>query len=108
MDVHMNMGMAIGDVHFAAHFGVHFAAHQELDARQDLADEDHQLALAVLVHAPVAEEKVDHMLRPELLRGQAREADVTERTRSEPCQACLLYTSPSPRDKRQSRMPSSA
>ena len=24
------------------------------------------------------------------------------------CHACLLYTSPSPRDKRQSRMPSSA
>ena len=24
------------------------------------------------------------------------------------CYACLLYTSPSPRDKRQSRMPSSA
>ena len=24
------------------------------------------------------------------------------------CVACLLYTSPSPRDKRQSRMPSSA
>ena len=26
----------------------------------------------------------------------------------EPARACLLYTSPSPRDKRQSRMPSSA
>ena len=26
----------------------------------------------------------------------------------EPANACLLYTSPSPRDKRQSRMPSSA
>ena len=25
-----------------------------------------------------------------------------------PCSICLLYTSPSPRDKRQSRMPSSA
>ena len=25
-----------------------------------------------------------------------------------PCSCCLLYTSPSPRDKRQSRMPSSA
>ena len=25
-----------------------------------------------------------------------------------PCGTCLLYTSPSPRDKRQSRMPSSA
>ena len=28
--------------------------------------------------------------------------------RSTPFQGCLLYTSPSPRDKRQSRMPSSA
>ena len=27
---------------------------------------------------------------------------------AEAAQACLLYTSPSPRDKRQSRMPSSA
>ena len=26
----------------------------------------------------------------------------------DPCIVCLLYTSPSPRDKRQSRMPSSA
>ena len=26
----------------------------------------------------------------------------------EMCKSCLLYTSPSPRDKRQSRMPSSA
>ena len=33
-----------------------------------------------------------------------------ERTLAEPARllACLLYTSPSPRDKRQSRMPSSA
>ena len=32
-----------------------------------------------------------------------------ERSRLEPLvQDCLLYTSPSPRDKRQSRMPSSA
>ena len=30
------------------------------------------------------------------------------RTFIQPTQACLLYTSPSPRDKRQSRMPSSA
>ena len=29
-------------------------------------------------------------------------------TREEAREACLLYTSPSPRDKRQSRMPSSA
>ena len=32
----------------------------------------------------------------------------TEHFRSTMDDACLLYTSPSPRDKRQSRMPSSA
>ena len=35
--------------------------------------------------------------------GTDRIAEVTQR-----CNFCLLYTSPSPRDKRQSRMPSSA
>ena len=35
------------------------------------------------------------------------EATVTGKGRHDPC-VCLLYTSPSPRDKRQSRMPSSA
>ena len=44
-------------------------------------------------------------------RGAARRVDATrdgcERVLAE-LQACLLYTSPSPRDKRQSRMPSSA
>ena len=30
------------------------------------------------------------------------------RSEIEPIASCLLYTSPSPRDKRQSRMPSSA
>ena len=28
--------------------------------------------------------------------------------RADPCQGCLLYTSPSPRDRTRSRMPSSA
>ena len=31
-----------------------------------------------------------------------------EQAKSEQAQACLLYTSPSPRDMRRSRMPSSA
>ena len=49
---------------------------------------------------------------------EKRKADMNEhieellpvllRTLSDPSDACLLYTSPSPRDKRQSRMPSSA
>ena len=33
---------------------------------------------------------------------------VYEAERAQPLRSCLLYTSPSPRDKRQSRMPSSA
>ena len=33
---------------------------------------------------------------------------ITQETPPPPPEACLLYTSPSPRDKRQSRMPSSA
>ena len=35
-------------------------------------------------------------------------AEKTESCQSTGCLGCLLYTSPSPRDKRQSRMPSSA
>ena len=50
------------------------------------------------------------------LKGKAKEATgkVTDNERLEAegkmdqAKACLLYTSPSPRDKRQSRMPSSA
>ena len=33
---------------------------------------------------------------------------LTQEELVEQCNICLLYTSPSPRDKRQSRMPSSA
>ena len=35
-------------------------------------------------------------------------ADETERAVSEALEICLLYTSPSPRDRQKSRMPSSA
>ena len=43
-------------------------------------------------------------------RGAARDRRQRSSSRSSSCSstACLLYTSPSPRDKRQSRMPSSA
>ena len=41
------------------------------------------------------------------LRGRLSEYEVLEEPRKITT-ACLLYTSPSPRDKRQSRMPSSA
>ena len=40
--------------------------------------------------------------------GSKRRETEEERAHRERKQACLLYTSPSPRDKRQSRMPSSA
>ena len=41
-----------------------------------------------------------------LAKVEAIEADIEKIDRS--LEVCLLYTSPSPRDKRQSRMPSSA
>ena len=41
-------------------------------------------------------------------RAFKQEASVGEKTRKKIQDTCLLYTSPSPRDKRQSRMPSSA
>ena len=37
-----------------------------------------------------------------------READTREEARQVHARACLLYTSPSPRDRQKSRMPSSA
>ena len=43
-----------------------------------------------------------------ILRGLSFEARVGEVTVVLGRNGCLLYTSPSPRDKRQSRMPSSA
>ena len=39
---------------------------------------------------------------------QATETSLSEMARLKAEEVCLLYTSPSPRDKRQSRMPSSA
>ena len=43
--------------------------------------------------------------------GKDRKDEIARRvtdTITDVCKLCLLYTSPSPRDKRQSRMPSSA
>ena len=42
-----------------------------------------------------------------ILQGDAKVAPY-ERSSTDQAVVCLLYTSPSPRDKRQSRMPSSA
>ena len=41
-------------------------------------------------------------------QGSFTRLDDAKRPNSFLCNSCLLYTSPSPRDKRQSRMPSSA
>ena len=40
--------------------------------------------------------------------GQIMAYEISKRLNYTDCKTCLLYTSPSPRDKRQSRMPSSA
>ena len=65
------------------------------------------LAVAMLLGCgqPSGEDAVaDHAVEADDLRKQvsAKKADL------EDVNSCLLYTSPSPRDKRQSRMPSSA
>ena len=49
--------------------------------------------------------KIDN---PTVYAGQLDLETLDEQTDRAPVYACLLYTSPSPRDKRQSRMPSSA
>ena len=46
--------------------------------------------------------------KPEQVIRQFREMQNMEKVDVDYFEACLLYTSPSPRDKRQSRMPSSA
>ena len=48
----------------------------------------------------------DHQIAPS--PKQARIAGIDDIVESTDVNSCLLYTSPSPRDKRQSRMPSSA
>ena len=63
----------------------------------------HDESLAQL-EAILEEMKTTHQLRVELrARERVRRADFIGRDL-----VCLLYTSPSPRDKRQTRMPSSA
>ena len=57
-----------------------------------------------LRHASLLAKQSRHV---ETLIGRMRNARNT-RSSSYPKRSCLLYTSPSPRDKRQSRMPSSA
>ena len=62
-----------------------------------VATDDERIAEVVREFCPVEMTRADHP------SGTDRIAEVAARL-----DCCLLYTSPSPRDKRQSRMPSSA
>ena len=73
-----------------------------------------KLGMEVFVDMAVGQQRFVHLRLPEqpsvgvwLLQAQtqAQRDRVGDQTGGQPC---LLYTSPSPRDKRQSRMPSSA
>ena len=83
------------------------------------AMKDYQVALIDISEAALAkalqtvEKNLDRMVRKEKVtegEKQATLANITTYTDMKVgvAKACLLYTSPSPRDKRQSRMPSSA
>ena len=69
-------------------------------------------AAKLLEHKFLKEAKKPDFLVKHLLDGIPtlgdRTAKLNEREKARQAQRCLLYTSPSPRDKRQSRMPSSA
>ena len=54
------------------------------------------------------DEVYEFLLDLHIFTACAMESDEILWSNSMPCFICLLYTSPSPRDKRQSRMPSSA
>ena len=55
-----------------------------------------------IIHGQLYSRRYTNLLKGEMLIIQLLEGDVYR------VRTCLLYTSPSPRDKRQSRMPSSA
>ena len=82
-------------------------AHQSLlgvEAQREAIDVFGKVDLRELLHAKGVLVEIDQALA-EMggdERARARELDLVR------YQVCLLYTSPSPRDKRQSRMPSSA
>ena len=54
------------------------------------------------------ENDIDFEVLPDLSESHLAELGISLGHRIKLLKACLLYTSPSPRDKRQSRMPSSA
>ena len=74
---------------------------------------DHELSQAQQAITAIAESGADAIIVQdvgvaELANQVAPELEVHGSTQMSITSACLLYTSPSPRDKRQSRMPSSA
>ena len=77
-------------------------------ARPSRSRVDHFDGAGGVVVAAVEEEYSNGSIRQLVLRRYAHEALLDKRQHPERPLLCLLYTSPSPRDKRQSRMPSSA
>ena len=74
----------------------------EAEARQTALDLGFVLLLSENPEKALQEAKT------EFEREEAMNAIKTKRVVSTPAQTCLLYTSPSPRDRQKSRMPSSA
>ena len=66
------------------------------------------IELAAIGERPLAEEMLRHQARIGSPADHAALVEIARRLDLAGAQYCLLYTSPSPRDKRQSRMPSSA
>ena len=87
---------------------VRFSVLDQLDQLEEVVLEGSRLPFTGgrLVNETDAVELLD-AVRDELPKELERAAKLLDR-RDEFINTCLLYTSPSPRDKRQSRMPSSA
>ena len=88
-----------------AHVGIACNAYADAVATAHLGDNDSEDASKVVRDA-VRTRPCMYMVRREAAENAEKREIVDRRTYGHMC--CLLYTSPSPRDKRQSRMPSSA
>ena len=67
-----------------------------------------QIKQSVVGTGAATKQQVQHMVTALLGLSEAPSEDAADGLAAALCHCCLLYTSPSPRDKRQSRMPSSA
>ena len=82
---------------------------QEQNAEMAFRVEELQAELEEETQARAAqEERQEALAQLQLEAARAEGLQRAEELMTELSQVCLLYTSPSPRDKRQSRMPSSA